>query len=101
MRQGKLPKSWIVENNESQSSDESKEHKNYDPANYMNLQWTRVQVLSNNLSRNIRIYDLQKDMEFDRNLKTIRKEVSHNTGSIIFNPDHYNGENFDFSLDKN
>jgi len=43
---------------------------------------------------------MQDDMEFDRNLKAIRKEVSNQTGVILFSPDSYDGKNYDFDLYK-
>lgn len=57
-----------------------------------------MQVLTPSLSKNIKIYGMQEDMEFDRTLKAIRKEVSHETGVILFSPDSYDGKNYDFDL---
>ena len=35
------------------------------------------------------VYDSSIDMQNDRNLKVIRKEVSHEQGVILFDPDLY------------
>ena len=47
------------------------------------------------------VYDSSSDMQNDRNLKVIRKEVSHAQGVILFDPDLFKKEFELFSITEN
>ena len=81
-----MPKSWItdaLENADSESDYEddsdSKKQKNI-------LYWTRVKSLNQIKSQRLMIYDSAPDLNFDKNLKQIRKELRGDQGSILFDP---------------
>ena len=37
------------------------------------------------------VYEAKKDLLFDKNLKTVRKELNHHMGQFIFDPEDFKG----------
>ena len=44
------------------------------------------------------IYDAGKDQNFDKNLKTLRKELGHSRGGFLFDPEDFKEEAKQFSV---
>ena len=63
------------------------------------LQWTRVKSLRLIKEQKLMVYDGTKDLRFDRDLKTIRKEASVQGGEFVFDPDSLKEEAKTFRLD--
>ena len=45
------------------------------------------------------VYDGKADLKFDKNLKTIRKELTVDTGGFVFDPDSFKEQAKSFSLE--
>ena len=45
------------------------------------------------------VYDGVEDQRFDKNLKTIRKEVSHSRGQFFFDPEDFKEDAKSFSVE--
>ena len=54
-------------------------------------QWTRIVPLARARQRRMRIFDITKDLETDRTLKQIRKGSVREQGSMIFDPQEFEG----------
>ena len=63
------------------------------------LQWTRVKSLRLIKEQKLMVYDGTKDLRFDRDLKTIRKEASVQGGEFVFDPDSLKEEAKTFKLE--
>ena len=63
------------------------------------LQWTRVKSLRLIKEQKLMVYDSTKDLRFDRDLKTIRKEASVQGGEFVFDPDSLKEEAKTFKLE--
>ena len=63
------------------------------------LQWTRVKSLRLILEQKLMVFDGTKDLRFDRDLKTIRKEASVQGGEFVFDPDSLKEEAKTFKLE--
>ena len=61
--------------------------------------WTRVIPLRDFNAENIKLYDLRKDLEQDRQLKLIRQLTSSTNGRAIFDPDAYRNSDYNFNVD--
>ena len=80
MKQTKLPPTWIAgaeddELSSSSSSPEEEKKKGGKP-----LMWTRVKSLEQIRAQKILVYEAEKDIQFDKNLRVIRKELEHDRG---------------------
>lgn len=45
------------------------------------------------------VFDSKNDLRFDKNLKALRKELDHNRGEFIFDPDSLRGEAADYTVE--
>ena len=99
MHQSKLPKEWIHEPSDSSSSESEVQQKRKRKSEAEVEYWTRVISLRKFDVNNIKLYDLQKDLEQDRHLKLIRKVTSNTNGKAIFDPDAYKNIGYDFKVD--
>ena len=64
------------------------------------LQWTRVKSMSQMQNQRLTLYDGDKDLVWDKNLKTIRKEASKNDGEFIFDPESLKKDSITFTEDE-
>ena len=51
--------------------------------------WTRVKSLKQIITQKVMVYEAEKDNQFDKNLRVIRKELEHDRGQFVFDPDQY------------
>ena len=51
--------------------------------------WTRVKSLDQIRTQQVLVYDSEKDHKFDKNLRVIRKELEHNRGQFVFDPEQF------------
>ena len=89
MKQSLLPKSWITDALENSDSDSDFADDSEAQKQKKILYWTRVKSLDQMKNQRLMIYDSVPDLDFDKNLKKIRKEMSREPGSIIFDPAVY------------
>jgi hypothetical protein len=45
------------------------------------------------------IYPHLQDLTFDKNVKTIRKEMNHTRGEFVFDPDDFKGQASSFTVE--
>ena len=45
------------------------------------------------------VFDAQKDLKFDKNLKTLRRELAHSRGTFVFDPSDFNDQAQDFTIE--
>ena len=86
MRQTRLPTEWLTSAEENSSSSSSFEEEKAPGNRAEPLKWTRI-------------FDGQKDLQFDKNQKTLRGELNHNRGSFVFDPDDFKEESQSFAVE--
>ena len=98
LRQTRLPIDWLVEAEESSSSSEEApvevRRRKARP-----LQWTRVKSAAQMREQRLTLYDGDKDLVWDKNLKTIRKEANRGGGEFVFDPDSLREEAKGFTVE--
>ena len=98
LRQTRLPIDWIIEAEESSSSSEEApvevRRRKARP-----LQWTRVKSAAQMREQRLTLYDGDKDLVWDKNLKTIRKEATRGGGEFVFDPDSLREEAKGFTVE--
>ena len=99
MRQTRLPTEWLTSAEENSSSSSSFEEEKAPGNRAVPLKWTRVKSLEQIRSQKIMIFDGQKDLQFDKNQKTLRDELNHNRGSFVFDPDDFKEESQSFAVE--
>ena len=75
MRQTRLPTEWISDAEEGSSSSSSFEEAKRPGRRAAPLQWTRVKSLDQIRKEKVMVFEGEKDLQFDKNLKTIRREL--------------------------
>ena len=45
------------------------------------------------------VFDASKDLKFDRNVKALRSELTHNRGTFAFDPSDFNGQSQNFTIE--
>ena len=99
MRQTRLPVNWISDAEECSSSFSSSEEEKEPRRNAKPLQWTRVKSLEQMRNQKLMVYDAMEDMRFDRNLKTIRKEIAQPRGQFVFDPEDFKEDAKSFTVE--
>ena len=87
MKQTRLPSSWVA--NASEFSDSHNEQFVPEESKKQKPQifWTRVKSIEQMKNQRLTVYDAFKDLDFDKNLKSIRREVNQMQGKMMFDPD--------------
>ena len=65
-----------------------------------NLKWTRVLSVHGMKTNNIVLYDLKLDSNTDNVKNQARGHMQNLRDEILFDPDRYNNQSYDYSLDK-
>ena len=47
------------------------------------------------------VYDCSKDLAFDKNVKTLRKELERERGTFVFDPEQFKDRAHDFTVEGN
>ena len=79
----------------SSYSDDSESDKQKD-----NAKWTRVLSVHGMKTNNIFLYDLKLDSNSDNVKNQVRGHMQNMRDEVLFDPDKYNNQSYDFSLDK-
>ena len=45
------------------------------------------------------VFDASKDLKFDKNVKALRSELTHNRGMFAFDPTDFNGQSQGFTIE--
>ena len=99
MHQTRLPIDWIVEAEQSSSSSEAPEDPVKRGRKARPLQWTRVKSMTLIREQQLMVYDGDKDLNWDKHLKVIRRQASVAGGEFVFDPDSLREEARAFRLD--
>ena len=89
MKQTLLPACWITNALDNSDSDDDYADDSDAQKQKKVFYWTRVKSLSQIQNQRLMIYDSAPDLDFDKNLKKIRKEINRDPGQIIFDPSTY------------
>ena len=89
MKQTTLPQTWVPGTESSSSSESSSSEEDVKRPRGKPLLWTRVKSLELIKKQKVMVYQAAEDLKFDKTLKIIRKELDHNRGEFIFDPDHF------------
>ena len=91
MKQTRLPAIWLANNDELSDSDEESFEPDSNIKKKNPLYWTRVKSMDQIRCQKVMVYDADKDMEFDKNLRLVRREINQALGRIVFDPDEFKG----------
>lgn len=50
-------------------------------------------------NQKVMVYEGQKDLLFDKNQKTLRRELSHDRGQFVFDPEDFKGQSKNFKIE--
>ena len=53
------------------------------------MSWTRVKYLEQAVNQRVTIFDVEQDLQTDRNLKQIRKDSARDIGTLLFDPEAF------------
>ena len=99
MKQTTLPQGWVSGAESSSSSESSSSEEEVKKPRGKPLLWTRVKSLELIRKQRVMVYGTAEDLKFDRTLKTIRREMDHNRGEFVFDPDHFKDEAKTFDVE--
>ena len=53
------------------------------------MSWTRVKLLEQAINQRVTIFDVEQDLQTDRNLKQIRKDSVRDAAALLFDPEAF------------
>ena len=53
------------------------------------MSWTRVKLLEQAVNQRVTIFDVEQDLQTDRNLKQIRKNSVRDAATLLFDPEAF------------
>ena len=53
------------------------------------MSWTRVKLLEQAVNQRVTIFDVEQDLQTDRNLKQIRKDSVRDAATLLFDPEAF------------
>ena len=76
MYQTTLPASWLQDAESSSEKDYAEDEQQRRGRKPQPLQWTRVKSLDQIRQQKVLVFEAEKDLNFDKNLKAIRNELN-------------------------
>ena len=95
MKQAILNNFFKRKGNSEHDSDSSSDHDSlYLPSKSKRMyetpmSWTRVKNLEQAVNQRVTIFDVEQDLQTDRNLKQIRKDSVRDTATLLFDPEAF------------
>ena len=99
MKQTTLPQTWVPGTESSSSSESSSSEEEVKRPRSKPLLWTRVKSLELIKKQKVMVYQAAEDLKFDKTLKIIRKELEHDRGEFVFDPDHFKDVSKTFDIE--
>ena len=100
MKQTTLPIDWVSGAEAFSDEDSSSSEEEKAGPREAKLFWTRVKSLDEIRRQKVLVYEAQKDLKFDKNVKVIRKEIRNEGGQFIFDPDDFKEQAANFKVEE-